>query len=641
MTKWHFSEHPKGDRLRDPIQGEFFANEHIDGPAEALVREGIQNSLDAAMAGNGHPKVVRVRIHVSGEEQALPPESIARYMEDAWPHVLAPRNGLHANPAPGEPCQFLVFEDFGTTGLTGSVSQWRSEEGVKNAFFHYLRAEGLTDKTEDERGRWGVGKSAFPRVSRMNGILALTKRADDNQTLLMGSVTMKTHDVGSNTYKPDSWYGLRDSSGDMVMPIDDPAVLAQFRTDFQIERDGEPGLSIVVPWCAAEDVDFRKLAEATIAGYFHPILLGELTVEISSPQEQVNLTATSIDAVLQELGGAIREEVAPLLELARFSAAPPADAQFTLQPPAPGYAPRWSEQMLPDDTTLERLRDLLGDDGMARVRVPLTVRRVKGPAEDAYFDIVMRRNARGGMASQTFIREGIIIPDVRSPRHSGHDALVIIPPGALACLLGDAESPSHTQWNKDSSNFRGKYHTGPSYIGFVSKAVTELVRLLNQTADEEEPDLLADFLALPAKPDAKRKKKGPGEPKPDPGPPPPIPPIPPPPPRRFVVTKTEGGFSVGRGAPGASRPDALRVRVAYDCRSGSALSRYSPEDFRLDKKPIEVTAVTGGTVRSRSGNEIVFDVNADDFGFSVTGFDTRRDLYVRADMVEGDDDQAT
>ncbi len=44
---WFFREQAAGEITRDPIIGEFFATEAIDNPAEALVREGIQNALDA------------------------------------------------------------------------------------------------------------------------------------------------------------------------------------------------------------------------------------------------------------------------------------------------------------------------------------------------------------------------------------------------------------------------------------------------------------------------------------------------------------------------------------------------------------------------------------------------------------------
>src|SRR5262245_23237028 len=160
--RWHFNVLRRGDRIRDPIQGEFFASESIDGPAEAVVREGIQNSLDANPRDPSDQPVsttVRVRIFVSGADGALSGSRLRPYMEGAWEHLHAERNGLHEPPGEGAPCPFLVVEDFCTTGLTGDPGQWEDRPGVGNPFFYFFRAEGRSQKGEDYRGRWGVGKA--------------------------------------------------------------------------------------------------------------------------------------------------------------------------------------------------------------------------------------------------------------------------------------------------------------------------------------------------------------------------------------------------------------------------------------------------------------------------------------------------
>ena len=47
MHGWYFRPKVKGETIREPIHGEFFATDAISDPGMALVREGIQNSLDA------------------------------------------------------------------------------------------------------------------------------------------------------------------------------------------------------------------------------------------------------------------------------------------------------------------------------------------------------------------------------------------------------------------------------------------------------------------------------------------------------------------------------------------------------------------------------------------------------------------
>lgn len=114
MAQWHFNSYRPGDKKRNPIQGEFFSSEAIADPGRALVREGIQNSLDAA-TGEGP---VLVRIFVSGNENAVEARDVSEFFKGAWDHLRAPRNGLREIPDRNEGCEFLVFEDFSTTGLT-------------------------------------------------------------------------------------------------------------------------------------------------------------------------------------------------------------------------------------------------------------------------------------------------------------------------------------------------------------------------------------------------------------------------------------------------------------------------------------------------------------------------------------------
>jgi len=96
MVGWHFKPKAPGDTIREPIHGEFFATDAISDPGMALIREGIQNSLDAGTPGD----LVRVRVFVSGDPRAAPASDIAPYLADAWPHLEAPENGLHVSDRP-------------------------------------------------------------------------------------------------------------------------------------------------------------------------------------------------------------------------------------------------------------------------------------------------------------------------------------------------------------------------------------------------------------------------------------------------------------------------------------------------------------------------------------------------------------
>jgi hypothetical protein len=108
----------------DPIEGEFFTTEAIDSLADALVREAIQNSLDARIPG----RQVSVRFFFSGPALALKKKDRALFLEGFRAHAEAPGSGLPDLPAENERMDFLLVEDYGTQGLRGDPEQIRDGE---------------------------------------------------------------------------------------------------------------------------------------------------------------------------------------------------------------------------------------------------------------------------------------------------------------------------------------------------------------------------------------------------------------------------------------------------------------------------------------------------------------------------------
>ena len=73
---WIFVKRPPMAKQRDPIQGEFFNTDSITTAADEVVREAVQNTLDAKSEKSGG---VRVRFYVSGSEGALPAAEAGAY----------------------------------------------------------------------------------------------------------------------------------------------------------------------------------------------------------------------------------------------------------------------------------------------------------------------------------------------------------------------------------------------------------------------------------------------------------------------------------------------------------------------------------------------------------------------------------
>jgi hypothetical protein len=630
---WHFRKKSAGEKIRNPIQGEFFAQDAISGPAQALVRESVQNSLDAAN-GSGP---VRVCLTLVAGAAALPPDRVAGVFDGAWPHYSAPGNGLHAAPAPDAPCPYLLIEDYGTRGLTGDPSQSDPDPDPdrKNAFFLFFRAEGLSAKSGTELGRWGVGKFVFPRSSLASTHFGVTVRHDDGRRLLLGAVTLKAHRIAGDDamYTPDGLYGIT-GNDDFVHPIEDQAQVDRFCALFGVTRTTEPGLSVVVPYIDESDITFEALLSAAARDYFLPILVGDLEITVTAGEQLVTLTASTLKQAIAT-DPRLSAELLPLVELAEFSNNVTDEDRIVLAMHAPNQSAKWTDELVPPES-LTTLRAKLAARETIAIRVLVTVRPKKPPSSiDSWFDIYLRPD-KDSDGRPVFVREGIIISDVRGRRATEIRSLVVIGHRALGGMLGDSENPAHTQWQRDSSNFKGRYTYGKAVIDFVTDSVASLLAIVNRSAAEVDTSLTIDFFSIEPPEDSedsedgtsrrRRPKKGQDageepikvEAKPT----------------RIRISRSNRGFSVLPGSAPPAPPFLILVRCAYETRTGNALKKWDAADFTLGESGLPVSCEGGVNIAAVRDNQLILQVTGTEFRASVTGFDTKRDVFVRAEVKE-------
>jgi hypothetical protein len=627
---WYFKPKTKGDSIREPIQGEFFATDAISDAGTALVREGIQNSLDAS-SDDGR---VMVRILVSGAECAAKTgELLEQLFSSAWSHYHADDNGLRKEDLPSQssPCQFIVFEDFGTSGLEGDPQQaFRPRDHSENNFYHFFRAEGQSDKGGDNIGSWGVGKHVFPRSSLVSTWFGTTVRASDSKRLLMGKAVLKSHYVGED-YCQEGYYGLVPPvANELVMPIEDEPAISEFCKLFDLQRGNAAGLSVVIPW-SDEEVTEAAIVRAVIRDYSYRILSGKLEVMIEAPKIKTVLDSTSLLEELARIGGDLEMELRPLVALSDWAAKLKDADRLVLKAQAADRAWEWSDSLFPAGSIEGMRKNFLSGERCA-VRIPVTVRKKGSKPVQSWFDVVFERDHTYQQGKPLFMRRGITIPNVNAPRTRGVRAIVTAEDEGISKFLRDAENPSHTEWQHDGSNFHRRYQSGRRDLLFVERSVHEIVRTLTESDNEEDRDLLADFFSLPDDEGAlskglKPKPKGPDITKPDP----PLAAA-----AQIIVNEIAGGFSLSLGNGEQKLPLYLNVQVAYDLRRGNALKNYRTSDFELNKQPV-VLNTEGVEVLRNVGNQMLVKIEKHGFRFRASGFDKNRDLYVKVTAQEAGD----
>ena len=628
---WHFSKVNPRFKNREATQGEFFSN---DTELRAFIREAVQNSLDAKRPGASGP--VAVRIFVSGTSAALSPQAAKSYFRGGWDHFHADGSGLREAPGKDDSCPFIAYEDSGTTGLTGDVEQFHEVPGVRNPFYYFFRAEGQSNKLETGRGRWGLGKFVFPRSSAIRSFFGLTVRHDDRKRLLVGQSILRSHHIEDKSYTPDGWFGEKPDKDEAAAPVDDVGFISQFESDFCLERKRDPGLSIVVPFC---DLTWTPdaVVESVIQDYFYVILRDELVVTVEDSDSQTVVNSETLPGIIAQAGDAVRQQVQPLLNLTEWALSNgAAETQINLATNAPGSLSKWTAKSIPSDV-FACLRRAFHEGGRLAVRVPVDVQHRHGTTRHTRFDMFIER-AEGSLQKRPmFIRDGIIISDVRSRLIRNLHAIVTIDDSPLTEFLGDAENPAHTEWHEESSHFKGKYLHGAATLRFIRNAVADLCQLLTEAVEDEDPELLLDvfsvggtsaagahwpvqFSSMTSKVTeesgdsqqrlrslkAKSRK-----------------------PRSWRLNRREGGFRIA-GRPEASELNrGIEILVAYDRRSGSALRKFSITDFQLDHAPVQID-VQGAEIEIPDPNRMIVYPMAESFEVTVTGFDRNRDLFLQA-----------
>lgn len=612
--EWHFQPLPKNQTIREPIAEAFFASDIVSAPGLALVREGIQNSLDSVADG----KKTLVRISLVEGENAPAYQQVASYFDDAWAHYEAEDSGLRRDEVPEREgtCPLLVFEDFGTNGLCGDPgTPFPPKVKSENNFFHFFRAEGRTDKDDSKRGSWGLGKDTFFRASRINTVFGFTIREDDRRRMLMGKSVLKSHYAGDDCCQ-DGYFGVLPNQDGLVVPIEDHEALEQFAKLFRLERRDDFGLSIVVPWLVQEITE-QEIIQAVFQNYFYTILSGELDVMVEMAGIETWLDKNSLPQEARR----VSDDAAgwlPLIEMAQWATQEGIERErFLLNKPDSGRGWAWSRELLPDDVVVA-LKEKLQKQEHIAIRVPVTVRKKGEPAQESHFDVYMQANDSKEPVRPTFIREGIVISAVSAPPMPGYSALVVVAAGPLSAFLRQSENPSHTLWQ--GHQLKKGYVSGVGDLRFIVQSVRQIISLLSEEDKEEDKQLLADLFPIPGQGGKGRVR-------------PLVPPIPTQP-AFFTFRSDETGFSITQGRARLQADALLEIHAAYDTRTGNPLSKWRPEDFQLDQPPMAWQS-EGCEVIEAVGNRIVIRIaEPDRFRLAVDGFDRNRQVFVDTRKLE-------
>lgn len=633
---WSFQEVPSGIKNRNPVQDEFFNSSEALTEISSLVRESIQNSLDAHELGNNAPVLLKFTLGNADKSIAI------KYFKELQAHLDRgiPGGNTSLNE---DKCEYLIVEDFNTTGLLGDSRKDQLTDNdipSQNSYHYFVWAEGSSAKTEGNRGRWGIGKIVFPRLSSIKTFYVLSRREEKNapcgnNEVLIGMSTLRGHSLNGKNYQPDGWWADYANNNNVPTPVG-AEVVGEFKKDWKIQRIAENGLSILIPYIPAF-INKELIRDCIIRDYFIAIIQGLLEVEISDNVNTYRLTKDNLRRECENLGeddrianSKTRDEMLLLIDMVTDSNEN-SGSTFDLKV-SNEFPNKWNSLSL-NPADADSAVSLLDSGQTVFCRVGSLVPYRDDKNEIDSFNVYIRK-VPDTRASAVFSREGIVIPSANPLLIRDHLVLVIANSGPLANLLADAEGPAHEKWSEKTDKFRRNYPPtkGAQLLTFIRKSPSELLFKIRGSGTEKDSTTFSSFFPLPGTQNMGTqgdtpKKKGQGaeaskppiiEVKQNP--------------QYFLVDESPNGFSIKSSSDNPSLiGKRIYAKVAYRVRNGDAFSKWQREDFELNlKKP----RLDGCLIRSVQDNELILEITGRKFKATWGEFDPIRDLDVKADFTE-------
>lgn len=594
---WNFKVIEPGFPEEDPRETEFF---RVRTPAEAVVREFIQNSLDAGKDG----ETIKVKISLTCAER----KNIHHFLDNTLKEHLISCGFLDEHGYPENvPC--LILEDFGTTGLDGPFTP---DAGEGN-FYNFWWRKGISQKGERKAGRWGLGKITFHIISKIRTFFGLTAR-EDRKTLLMGKALLKAHVFRNRRYHYFGYFSRNNS-----MPVEDNSIISSFRVSFGIDRDNtETGLSLVIP-LPVDEINFNSLLRGVIQHYFYPILDGTLRVKIQEGDRQKELNDSSLFEMVSSINWDDTEwkeiNIRKILEFVKGAREmPPVDLRVKSQDNPEIVRESFGDQ-------LDVIKNSFRAGNPVRFKIPLRIRKNDGSETATSFTVLLKRFPEFKEPFECYIRSGILVSEIRTLGNRPVAGLLIADEAPICEFLGDCETPAHTNWNERTEGFKEKYPDAARNLRFIKRSMVQIVSILDEPPSERQIDFLKEIFSVPLSPEEREEMaeitRAPEIQQVERTL------------RTFSISRTQNGFSItlNEGITGLSFPFRAAVRMAYDTFRDNPFRSYEKFDFDVGSSSINIDA-DDCTVLKRELNELEIEITGWKFRLEVTGFDPNRDLVV-------------
>ena len=590
--EWTFEKYRAESVKEDSQADKFFADQ---AQFDALVREAIQNSLDAV-------KDPSQPVSVSFRYRSVAPEDFGLLGLDQYKN--------HLESIPGKSIDLtkhitaLVIEDFNTVGLSGD-----NLEG-------FLYQVNITPKDRGG-GSHGIGKVTLNKFSKIKACYAYSE-FDESGFVFAGFACLKSHKVGDCHYRPHGRSRMERSES-----------LGFIRKLFT-RKEGDAGLSVAII-DPVEEINYERVLGVVSDQFYVPILEGKLIVRIDDEaidhdllrnacgeHAGVSLYSQYLDRDCLQLGN---EQVSRKEYYAVGGAKSATNVCDNIK----------------DRVQCDEIEGLL--PVAVDLKIELPIADESGRSGECTLILGHHPPDADGREPQ-FWRDWTLISKASGSYHymmpSGFYSILACRDNPLANLMRKLEDPGHTSWQtgdlSDDLKFiydkKGDVYSLTEMVKMIKSLPKSLAKIYErQTEVEYDRNKLSWLFPRPGS-TSNSPAGQPGRPAGF------IPGIIPdlPLPSDFDYSSTNDGFSLSLKERDVEKyPKTVEVRAAYSLGAGDPFREYEKDDFlfsnNIELKHYDAEQLDCGD------NSVRYKAAGPKFKLQMSGFDPERELKIDAKIL--------
>ena len=255
---------------------------------EGLVRENIQNSLDAKDTDKEGPVVVHIETgklrmrEIPGIDtlrdhiDSLPVRN--EYAKETIENMESILKKYKGNE---QTIPFISFEDSNTTGLNGIPTE--DDLDVNGSWSSYAYYRGSHHQTDIEEknlvsgGSHGIGKISSNAASSLH-LMYFINRDENGSEHISGNISLIDHKLGDEKYTGSGIFTKYKTQENELKFYPE---INQYEYPFSKETRG---LKLIIPFLASKYNDHKKIVRAICDNFFVAILNGDLEVHLDTLQ---------------------------------------------------------------------------------------------------------------------------------------------------------------------------------------------------------------------------------------------------------------------------------------------------------------------------------------------------------------------